>query len=76
MMYDLKQLSLYEHIGERITRQGEKYTFHTDIPAFGVYVRSPYYIGSKLWNNLPGHIQNATTKAKFKAELKAHWNLT
>ena len=74
-MYDLKQLGLYEHIGERVTRQGEKYTFHTDISTTGVYARSPYYIGSKLWNSLPAFIQNTRTKSKFKNDLKAFWNL-
>ena len=73
VMYDLKQLQLYEHIVDRPTRQGEKYVFHTDIAVVGAYARSPYYLGSKLWNNLPSRIQNVRTKAQFKNELITLW---
>ena len=72
-MYDLKQQQLYEKIGNRVTRQGEKYIFQTEILNVGVYMRSPYYIGANLWNNLPYDVQNARTKAQFKINLKAFW---
>ena len=74
LMYDLKQMRLYEYIGERVTRQGDKYTFRTDISATSIYGRSPYYTGSKLWNSLPAHVQNARTKAQFKGELITLWD--
>ena len=73
IMYDLKQQQLYEKIGNRVTRQGEKYIFQTEISNVGVYMRSPYYIGANLWNNLPYDVQNARTKAQFKLNLKAFW---
>ena len=73
IMYDMKQHHAYERIGTRITRQGNKYTFKTEIPTVGIYTRSPYYIGAYLWNNLPNNVQNATTKTQFKSELKAFW---
>ena len=66
MMYELKQLHLYE----RVIKQDDKYTFQPDIAAVGVYTRSPYYIGANLWNNLPVNIQQARTKAQFKCEVK------
>ena len=74
MMYELKQLHLYERIGERATRQGDKYIFQTDVAVSGVYARSPYYIGSKLWNSLTVDIQNARSNNKFKCELKTFCN--
>ena len=73
LMYDLKQLHLYELIGERATRQGDKYTFTTNVSTTSIYERSPYYTGSKLWNNLPAYVQNARSKTQFKCELKSLW---
>ena len=73
IMYEMKQLNLYEHVGERVTRQGDKYMFHTDIANVGVYARSPYFLGSQLWNKLPRNIQNARTKSQFKLEVKKLW---
>ena len=73
IMYEMKQQRLYERIGDRVTRQGDKYVFQTDIVNLGVYARSPYYIGSQLWNELPSNIQNARTKAQFKHEVKTLW---
>ena len=73
IMYEMKQLQLHERIGVRATRQGDKYTFHTDIANVGAYTRSPYYTGSRLWNNLPSHIQNVQTKTQFKNEVKSLW---
>ena len=73
ILYEMKQLHLYERVGDCSTRQGDKYEFKMDIAVVGPYARSPYYLGSKLWNSLPIHIQNATTKAQFKHEVKMLW---
>ena len=73
IMYDLKQLHLYERTRDRETRQGKTYIFQTYIALVGIYTRSPYYVGSKLWNNIPSNIQNTGTKAQFKHELKTLW---
>ena len=73
ILYEMKQLHLYERVGDRATRQGDKYVFKTDIAIVGPYARSPYYLGSKLWNSLPINIQNANTKAQFKHEIKMLW---
>ena len=48
IMYDLKQLHLYERISDCETMQGDKYIFQTYIALLGIYARSPYYVGSKL----------------------------
>ena len=74
MMYDLKQLGLYEKIGDRITRQCDKYIFHYDIANVGAYMRSPYYIGARSWNKMPANIQDARTKSHFKYEVNFFLN--
>ena len=73
IMYEMKQLHIYERIGVCATRQCDNYVFHTDITVTGAYGRSPYYIESKLWNDLPSDIQHARTKTQFQNELKSLW---
>ena len=73
IMYDLKQHHVYERIGVRPTRHGDKYVFQTEISSTGAYTRSPYYIGAKLWNDLPMNIQFARTKSQFKNDLRTYW---
>ena len=70
IMYELKQLHLYEKIGDRVTRQCDKYIFQTDVASVGVCTRSPYHIGSKLWNSLPAISQHARTRARFNYEVR------
>ena len=70
IMYALKGQSQFELIRDRNTRAAEKYTFATNIVNLDIYARSPYFVGAKLWDNLPLHIQNIDTKAHFKKSLK------
>ena len=42
LMYEMKQLHVYEQIGDRATRQGDKYVFQMDKSVVGAYVQSPY----------------------------------
>ena len=41
IMYDLKQLHLYERISDCETRQGDKYIFQTYKALMGIYMRVP-----------------------------------
>ena len=66
----LVEVHSYEKVGARITRQGNKYIFQTDVPTVGAYTHSLYYLGANLWNKLPFNIQNAKTKVLFKNDLK------
>ena len=69
MMYDLKQLGMYDRIRDPITRQCDKYIFRSDIANVGIYMRSLYYVGARSWNKLPANIQHARRKARFKYEV-------
>ena len=72
-MYDLRQNNMYEKVSNRITRANDGYMFETATPNTGIYARSPNYIGAKMWNALPVHIQNSISKEQFKYELRTHW---
>ena len=70
IMYALKEQSKFELVRDRNTRAAQKYVFDTDIVNLDIYARSPYYVGTKLWNELPRNIQNSDTKFHFKQVLK------
>ena len=70
MMYECKILGMYEKIPIRNTRQVDKYVFDIDRVRLDIYARSPYYIGSKFWNDLPRHVQQLNTKAAYKRSLR------
>ena len=55
IMYEMKQLKLYEHIGGRATPQGDKYMFHTDIAFFPGFFRldPARLLGHLLCRGLP-----------------------
>ena len=55
----------------RVTRATDGYKFDLKIPHSGIYPKSPYYVGANSWNNLLPNIQNMTSKAQFKKELRA-----
>ena len=66
MMYENRVNMNYERAVTRNTRQTDKYTFETNIVNLELYSKSPYYIGSKIWNNLPRHVQDLSTKKAYK----------
>ena len=59
----------------RVTRSIEKIIFKVPTKILPIYERSPYYIGSKLWNDLPKSIQEANDVYAFKKEIR-HLNRT
>ena len=71
MMYECKIQRMYERIPIRNTRQVDKYVFDIDRVRLDVYARSPYYIGSKFWNDLHRHVQQLDTKAAYKLSANA-----
>ena len=39
---------------------------------FSIYSNSPYYIGAKLWNDLPLEIKNTHDKSVFNSRIQRH----
>ena len=53
LMYKLLQKGILRKVTNRATRQQEKYVFKTDTKIGKKYVKSPYFIGTKLLDKLP-----------------------
>ena len=62
LIYEYSQQTLYERAPIRNTRRTDKFLFETNRVKFDIYSRSPYYIGSKTWNDLPKHVQESALK--------------
>ena len=50
------------------TRSQQKYVFKVDAKIGNKYERSPYYVGTRLWNKLSKDIQFAENVFVFKKE--------
>ena len=70
IMFDLKQKGLFEKMHNRNTRNADKYIFDTNHVNLDIYVKSPYYVGAKYWNDLPKETQNSRSKMQFKTAIK------
>ena len=66
LMYLLSKDASFLHVPGRITRSADKIVFKVPTKIRPVYERSPYYIGSLLWNELPQATQEANCIVEFK----------
>ena len=69
-MYDISTNPSYIQTPRANTRQADKITFVTDIVNYDIYQKSPYYVGTELWNKLPVAVQGKASRAEFKTEIK------
>ena len=53
----------------RHTRATDKFIFKVESKIGTKYEHSPYYKGTKLWNDLPRDVQFADNKWAFKTEI-------
>ena len=70
LMYDLSKNPELISLPGVNTRQAEKIVFKTDIVHLELYRRSPYYIGTLLWNRLSAELQRQGTKIAYKKEIR------
>ena len=49
-------------------RLTDKYIFDTQRANKELNLKSPYYVGSAVWNDLPKFVQDIDTKASFKCK--------
>ena len=63
LMFDMRSDIRYVNQAVANTRQADRITFKTK--------RSPYFVGSAMWNNLPVGLQKSDTKVIFRTGLKA-----
>ena len=67
-MYKLSQKGVLpvRKVTNRATRQQEKYVFKADTKIGKKYEKSPYYLGTKLWDKLPKETHFAENVHEFK----------
>ena len=57
------------------TRSSARKLFKIRKPRTEKYKKSASYIGPKVWNLLPDHIQQTDVKTEFKCKINAHYEL-
>ena len=67
----LSRNSEYQRKAQRDTRSANKIIFKVPNKISHGYEHSSYYIGTKLWNELPIHIQKADDVIIFKKHVKS-----
>ena len=65
-MYLLSKNTEYHRKSGRVTQSVDKINFKVPNKISHQYKHSPYYIGTKLWNELPGHVQKSDNIFVFK----------
>ena len=70
LMYDLSNDPDLISLPGVNTRQAEKVMFNTDIVHLEIYRKSPFYVGTLLWNRLSAELQRQDNKAAYKNEIR------
>ena len=53
-----------------LIRMSRRIVFKTESKEVTLYKRSPYFVGAKLWESLPGDVVDLPDIFSFKARLK------
>ena len=75
LMYKMSKNNENRKAGNRRTRQYDKYVFRTDSKIGTKYAMSPFYKGTKLWDQLSRDVQFSDTILTFKNNIKNHYNV-
>ena len=69
LMYILSRDEDFLRVANRVTRSVDKIVFKVPAKISLTYERSPYYVGTKLWDELPKAIQDCGDIYAFKKEI-------
>ena len=69
LMYILSRNEDFLRVPNRVTRSVDKIVFKVPAKISLTYERSPYYVGTKLWDELPKAIQDCGDIYAFKKEI-------
>ena len=69
LMFILSRDDVFIKVPNRVTRSIDKIVFKVPAKILPVYERSPYYVGTNLWNELPVSVQDAPDIFTFKREI-------
>ena len=70
LMYLLSKDSAYLHVPVRETRSTDKIVFKVPSRILPIHEHSPYFIGIKLWSDLPKDVQCKENVYVFKKKKK------
>ena len=70
LMYKRAKIDEYLDTRQLPTRLHDKIIMRTPVPRTNKLSGAPIYLGSKLWDNLPGSLQQTETYCSFKNKLK------
>ena len=73
LMYDLSKNPDLITLPGANTRQAEKVVFKTDIVHLEIYRKSPYYMGTLLWNRLSSELQKQGNKTAYKNDVRRQY---
>ena len=68
-MFILSRDEVFLRVPNRVTRSAEKIVFKVPAKILPVYERSPFYVGTKLWSDLPVRVQDSHYIFAFKKEI-------
>ena len=71
LMYIMSQDKTYICVPRRDTRSADKIVFKVPARILPVYEHSPYYQGTKMWNELTSETQKKNNVFAFKKDIKS-----
>ena len=74
LMYLMSKDEEFLHIPARNTRNADKIMFKIPTRITPKFERSPFYIGSKLWEELSRDTQSVQSVHEFKKEIDKRYN--
>ena len=69
LMFILSRDESFLKVANRVTRNADKISFKVPAKITTGYQKSPYYLGTKFWNELSRTLQNAPDVYAFKKEI-------
>ena len=70
LMFLLSRDTKFLRVPNRVTRSANKIVFKVPTKVLPIYEHSPYYIGTKLWNELSITVQESVDVYAFKKEIR------
>ena len=70
LMFDNKSRVGWLKTSNQTTRNSAKIIFESDVVHLSIYNQSPYFVGSRAWNNMPQNLHEIQIKDQFKLKSK------
>ena len=70
LMFDNKSRVGWLKTSNQTTRNSAKIIFDSDVVHLSIYNQSPYFVGSRAWDNMPQNLNEIQIKDQFKLKSK------